>query len=340
MTGIVISASVRPPTGAERGRPKVLRNTASPNRPKMIDGTAARLLIDTSIRSVQRFWAHILPDREPPAPPIGKASASVTSMVSSEPLAAPQIPTRRVGRIGIGQEIPVPSCRQYPLLPETCDHPLPHRGCFAPWRRHHRGWRPAGEGDRGGGSTDRLDRIAHDQPCAGRQEVRCRRDRTVWWRPSRPHPPSRHQPWQDRRCALHPRRLDRQIGMGEIDRQRDLRLGKAANALRDHRDQQKRQEGSRQRHRRRAQKAGSAFRPHNAGAVAAAMAGLSQRVGRTGASSAGEDGRLFRFPVTLHDRQRDDAEQQRNDEQRKVEREGCCGLGVVELRSPVSRSTI
>src|SRR3546814_13098521 len=43
--------SVSPPTiGAERGRWKVLRNTARPSRPKMIEGTAARLLIETSIR--------------------------------------------------------------------------------------------------------------------------------------------------------------------------------------------------------------------------------------------------------------------------------------------------
>ena len=56
ITGIVISASVMPPTsGAERGRPKVWRNTARPSRPKMIEGTAARLLIETSMRSVQRF---------------------------------------------------------------------------------------------------------------------------------------------------------------------------------------------------------------------------------------------------------------------------------------------
>jgi hypothetical protein len=56
MTGMVIKASVRPPTSAaERGRCNVLMNTANPSRPKMIDGTAARLLIETSIRSVQRL---------------------------------------------------------------------------------------------------------------------------------------------------------------------------------------------------------------------------------------------------------------------------------------------
>ena len=57
ITGIVISASVSPPTsGLAWQMPNQLMNTASASRPKMIDGTAARLLIDTSMRSVQRFF--------------------------------------------------------------------------------------------------------------------------------------------------------------------------------------------------------------------------------------------------------------------------------------------
>ena len=57
MIGNVISVSVRPPTsGAERGRLKKLRNTASPSRPNTIEGTAARLLMLTSIRSTQRVF--------------------------------------------------------------------------------------------------------------------------------------------------------------------------------------------------------------------------------------------------------------------------------------------
>ena len=57
MVGSVISASTMPPTsGAERGRPKKLRKTARPSRPNTIDGTAARLLMLTSIRSVSRFF--------------------------------------------------------------------------------------------------------------------------------------------------------------------------------------------------------------------------------------------------------------------------------------------
>ena len=50
MVGRTRSASTRPPTrGAERGRPKKFRKTARPSRPNTIDGTAARLLILTSM---------------------------------------------------------------------------------------------------------------------------------------------------------------------------------------------------------------------------------------------------------------------------------------------------
>ena len=50
MVGRTRSASTRPPTsGAERGRPKKLRNIARPSRPKIIEGTAARLLMLTSM---------------------------------------------------------------------------------------------------------------------------------------------------------------------------------------------------------------------------------------------------------------------------------------------------
>jgi hypothetical protein len=56
IVGRVIKVNTRPPTsGAERGRPKKFRKTARPSSPKTMEGTAARLLILTSIRSVQRF---------------------------------------------------------------------------------------------------------------------------------------------------------------------------------------------------------------------------------------------------------------------------------------------
>ena len=56
IVGRVIRVSTRPPTReAERGRFMKLRKTARPSSPKTIDGIAARLLMLTSIRSVQRF---------------------------------------------------------------------------------------------------------------------------------------------------------------------------------------------------------------------------------------------------------------------------------------------
>jgi len=56
MVGSVIKVSTRPPTsGADRGRPKKLMNTASPSKPNTIEGTAARLLMFTSIISVHLF---------------------------------------------------------------------------------------------------------------------------------------------------------------------------------------------------------------------------------------------------------------------------------------------
>ena len=56
MVGRVIRVRTSPPTsGAERARPKKLMNTARPSSPKMIEGTAARLLMFTSMRSVNRL---------------------------------------------------------------------------------------------------------------------------------------------------------------------------------------------------------------------------------------------------------------------------------------------
>ena len=55
--GKVIRLSTKPPTsGVARGKPKKLMNTARPSRPNTIEGIAARLLMLTSIISVQRFW--------------------------------------------------------------------------------------------------------------------------------------------------------------------------------------------------------------------------------------------------------------------------------------------
>ena len=57
ITGNVIRDNTHPPTiGADRGIPKKLINNASPNSPKTIEGTAARLLMLTSIKSVSLFF--------------------------------------------------------------------------------------------------------------------------------------------------------------------------------------------------------------------------------------------------------------------------------------------
>ncbi len=56
MIGSVIKPMVRPPASADdRGTWKKLMNTASPSRPKRMDGTAARLLMFTSMVWVRRL---------------------------------------------------------------------------------------------------------------------------------------------------------------------------------------------------------------------------------------------------------------------------------------------
>ena len=53
IVGKVINVRTKPPTsGTERGTSKKLMKTAKPNNPKIIDGTAARLLILTSMKLV------------------------------------------------------------------------------------------------------------------------------------------------------------------------------------------------------------------------------------------------------------------------------------------------
>ena len=57
MVGNVINDNTKPPTnGIDLGIPKKLIKTAKPNKPNIIDGTAARLFIFTSIKSVMRFF--------------------------------------------------------------------------------------------------------------------------------------------------------------------------------------------------------------------------------------------------------------------------------------------
>ena len=57
IVGKVIKARTIPPTsGVERGKLKKFKKTAKPNRPNTMDGTAARLLMFTSIKLVRRVF--------------------------------------------------------------------------------------------------------------------------------------------------------------------------------------------------------------------------------------------------------------------------------------------
>ena len=93
IVGRVIRARVRPPTtGAERGRCMTFRKTASPSRPKTIEGTAARLLMLTSMMSThRRFGANS--SRKTAAPtPVGNDTTRVTRRIQNDPRTAPPTP--------------------------------------------------------------------------------------------------------------------------------------------------------------------------------------------------------------------------------------------------------
>ena len=93
IVGNVIKASTSPPTtGTERGIPNRLINTARPSRPKMMEGTAARLLMFTSIKSVSLFCGANSSRYTAAAIPMGKEITRVTSMVNREPTMAPRMP--------------------------------------------------------------------------------------------------------------------------------------------------------------------------------------------------------------------------------------------------------
>ena len=56
IVGKVIKDNVIPPTkGVDLGKPNTASNTPRPSNPNTIDGTAAKLLILTSIKSVSLF---------------------------------------------------------------------------------------------------------------------------------------------------------------------------------------------------------------------------------------------------------------------------------------------
>ena len=78
--GSVIRAKTIPPTiGAERGRCITLRKIAKPSRPKIIDGTAARLLILISIISVNLFFGASSSKNTPAATAIGNERINAVS---------------------------------------------------------------------------------------------------------------------------------------------------------------------------------------------------------------------------------------------------------------------
>ena len=57
IVGSVIKANTKPPAnGDDLGSPKKFKNIAKPNNPKTIEGTAAKLLILTSIIFVILFF--------------------------------------------------------------------------------------------------------------------------------------------------------------------------------------------------------------------------------------------------------------------------------------------
>jgi hypothetical protein len=91
--GSVIRVSTIPPVrDDDLGIPKKFKKMARPRRPNIIDGTAARLLIFTSIISVRRFSGANSSRYTAVAAPIGKDSKRVMIKVKKEPEAAPRIP--------------------------------------------------------------------------------------------------------------------------------------------------------------------------------------------------------------------------------------------------------
>ena len=152
ITGIVISASVRPPTsGAERGRLHEVEEHRQAEQAEDDRGHRGEI-VDRDLDQVgpavpRRIFLEIERRR---ARRSGRPAASVTSIVSSEPLSAPQMPTdRRIGRSrrrsGSAMLKPVASCARPAAAAAT-------GGCVLgrgrrPWRRDR--WRSlAGTADR------------------------------------------------------------------------------------------------------------------------------------------------------------------------------------------------
>ena len=93
IVGIVINPKHKPPTsGADLGKPNRLRKTERPNKPKTIDGIAARLLIFTSRKSVKRPGFAKYSRYTAAITASGSAKIIVTIRVKVDPTTAPNIP--------------------------------------------------------------------------------------------------------------------------------------------------------------------------------------------------------------------------------------------------------
>ena len=78
--------------GADLGKCMTLRKIAKPNNPNIIEGTAAKLLILTSIKSVNLFFGASSSRKTPAATAIGNDRINVTNNVKNDPTSEPQIP--------------------------------------------------------------------------------------------------------------------------------------------------------------------------------------------------------------------------------------------------------
>ena len=93
MVGNVINAKTIPPTtGADLGKCITLRKIANPSKPKIIEGTAAKLFMLTSIKSVNLFLGANSSRNTPAATAIGKDKIRVINKVKKVPITEPKIP--------------------------------------------------------------------------------------------------------------------------------------------------------------------------------------------------------------------------------------------------------
>ena len=93
IVGRVINAKTIPPTiGADLGKCITFKKIASQSKPKIIEGTAAKLLKFTSIKSVNLFFGASSSKKTPAATAIGNERISVMRRVKKEPSIDPRTP--------------------------------------------------------------------------------------------------------------------------------------------------------------------------------------------------------------------------------------------------------